>query len=143
MGEKKRATWAFVICMLILCGGFFYWYEQYLSSAYDVEGMKINGTQSILASLISYGPGFLIGLVGAIVWRFVCNAIYRDAHAQWEHETSKASTSPSFDVRLDDANRRLALALQGSPADRLFFSGLMVAAVIAVITLIGHNVIYA
>lgn len=96
--------------------------------------------QTLSESFAEMLPAMGIAVVASAAWFVFCRWFYRAEEAAWQERVSSAPGESA--LPLDDlialSSARLTLARRGSPADRLFFAGLMVAGVVAGVVLIGH-----
>ncbi len=101
--------------------------------------MEVDGIQSIQGALISAIPALFAAIVGGVAWNLICRVLRRKAQSDWEHQVGDLTVkglSGTHGEQLGYTHMRLHLVGRGSPVDRLFFSGLMVALVILVLTMV-------
>ena len=79
-------------------------------------------------------PGFGVAIGAGSVWWVLCRYVFmRKEHIAWlERISDKSDSVDAIDDRLAVLSRQLTVAKSGSPADRLFFSGLLLMGLLAV-----------
>lgn len=91
------------------------------------------------SSILSMIPAILLSLVAALIWRKYCFWKHRRSHAEWERliDLSEVNALHSLEQRVKEAQLRLMLVKQGSPADRLFFTDLFGFSMVLILVLGG------
>lgn len=96
--------------------------------------------ETLSEAFASMLPAMGITLVACIAWFAFCRWFYRAEEANWQARVSSTprDAALSLDDRMTLLSAQSTIARRGSPADRLFFAGLMVASVIVGVVLMGH-----
>lgn len=89
-------------------------------------------------SLISLLPTGGFAIAACIVWWVLCRYVFlRDEHNAWLEMVSDENRSyTSIDDEIAALSRQLTITKSGSPADRLFISGLLIVGLLAVVLLL-------
>ncbi|MDX1252319.1 MAG: hypothetical protein IDH49_08770 [Gammaproteobacteria bacterium] len=92
--------------------------------------MELNHIQTIPETLISMLPAIGVSFIATFAWLAFCRRLYRTEERAWRESIASPhnESALSLDQRITLSETRLKIARSGSPVDRLFFTGLTIAA---------------
>ena len=94
----------------------------------------MEGIMTLSESLMALLPGFGVAIGASSVWWVLCRYVFmrKEPIAWLERISDKSDSFDAIDDQLAVLSRQLTVAKSGSPADRLFFSGLLLMGLLAV-----------
>ena len=96
----------------------------------------VSEMQTLQEDLVSALPAGIAAILMLVVWRLICLWLCRHQQSAWHTgiDSLKSDTeNASLDEQIMLAQRRLIIMGRGSPTDRLFFAGMVVALVLVVL----------